>query len=183
MSFNRLAWFKDAVLDSPEAGAKDLVTTLAHLADEHGFVTQAQIEGFYEIPPGELDDFFQGGGSILLELPSARAGRGVVMPVIVVPKPVKRPNGKLYRPRKIRVVVLDFDYWEDMSCLVLGTHDVEAARELAALEIHRYDPGLHPGEARLGWWRQSIRNGDPYYDSDPERGAAGVSFDITEGGL
>jgi hypothetical protein len=68
--FNRLAWFKEAMQLRSDPGMHDLVTSLAHLADEHGFVTQSQIEGFYEVAPGTLDDFFQGSDSILLGLPS-----------------------------------------------------------------------------------------------------------------
>lgn len=91
--------------------------------------------------------------------------------------PVTRPNGRVYRPRKIR-----FDYWfeadhrQTLVFLVLGTHDIDLARGITEREaaVHGVD------DIRLvdtGWWRQSIRNFETYWAEDAVHGAAGVMFE------
>lgn len=72
MSFNRLGWFDDVMQDSDES-SRELVSALAAVADEQGFVRQDHLEGWFEMPEGTLDDYFQGGDTILLTLPTARA--------------------------------------------------------------------------------------------------------------
>ena len=62
LRFNRLRWFMRAT----RARFMKLVTMLAHLTDEPGFMPQNQLEALYEMEPGTLDDFFQGSGIVLL---------------------------------------------------------------------------------------------------------------------
>lgn len=98
--------------------------------------------------------------------------------------PVERPDGRLYRPRKLRTRII----WTgvcagDESVIVLGTHDPEAACWHAHLAL-QYSPlsGCALSEQwSRGWWRDSIRDGEPYLDWDTKRGAAGVRFGVTDG--
>lgn len=96
---------------------------------------------------------------------------------------VERPNGKLYRPRKISARVLDHDNGVDYRVLVTGTHDIGRALELARKVAHS-DIGreYEPGNPRQGWWRETIRRHEPYWEWDEVRGAAGVMFEIGEVG-
>jgi hypothetical protein len=93
---------------------------------------------------------------------------------------VTRPNGKLYRPRKLHAVLLNVEDNRDEEVVVLGTHDVLTATVLAVSEVDSWDFGFEPADPVLSWYRQSIRNGDPFYEYDEIRGAACVVFQITE---
>jgi hypothetical protein len=93
---------------------------------------------------------------------------------------VTRPNGKLYRPRKIRSEVLYDQDSVESEVVVLGTHDVLTATVLATRDVQSIDAGFEPADPVLSWYRQSIRNGDPFYEYDEIRGAACVLFQITE---
>lgn len=92
--------------------------------------------------------------------------------------PVERPNGKLYRPRKFRVVGWDCDPSGDpeWQVAVLGTHDVAAAREVAKYGFHC----PHLVNPTLGWIRQSMRDGERWWAEDEVRGAACVIFDESD---
>ncbi|WP_134667880.1 hypothetical protein [Amycolatopsis sp. CFH S0078] len=97
--------------------------------------------------------------------------------------PVKRPNGKIYRPRKIRAIYCpDYDGLRD-SVFVLGTHDVTSALELASAEA-RYRIGstrfLLDAIGEVGWWRTTMDRGEPVVVWDEFRGAAGVRFECEE---
>lgn len=94
---------------------------------------------------------------------------------------IERPNGKLYRPRKIRVTGWDPEDWghgwdRPPQTAVLGTHDIEVARQHATsgFTCHYL---INP---TLGWMRQSMRNGDPWWVDDEVRGAACVIFDESD---
>lgn len=93
-----------------------------------------------------------------------------------------RPDGRPYRPGKIRAVLLEDDWPGEVACLVLGTRDEGVARELAAREIQAYDASMRPGDCTPGWWRLAIRRGESFYEWDEVRGAAGFRFEITEEG-
>lgn len=90
---------------------------------------------------------------------------------------VVRPNGKLYRPRKpIRQLGLVGDYMDiPDAVVVLGTHDVEKAREFARPYMCAH---LRGGEAT--WLRSVMRDGNEVYEYDPVRGAACVVFEETD---
>jgi hypothetical protein len=87
---------------------------------------------------------------------------------------VTRPNGRTYKPRKLRVI----DWDDGINCsalcvIVLGTHDLALAREAA----HQEHPDAELDLGRRGWWRQAIRRGEEYWEWDDVRGAAGVMFE------
>ena len=96
--------------------------------------------------------------------------------------PITRPNGKLYRPRKITTEPWENPYDDsEIGALVFGTHDIEAARPLATQVIQwAYDPTFVAGRARLRWLSDKIRNGDPVWVDDAEHGRACVCFDADE---
>lgn len=83
-----------------------------------------------------------------------------------------RPNGKPYR-RRAPVRVEQFEtYDEGTGIVVVGTHDVELARHLAAGIIVEYD--LTDVEPRPLWWRLVPWDGTGQFDQiwidDPVRG-------------
>lgn len=86
--------------------------------------------------------------------------------------PVPRPNGKLYRPRKVPSVEQYADRHDCTGAVVLRTHDVELAVALAVNLIREYD--LDPANAYTTWWRVVPFDPDGYFDSawlhDPARG-------------
>lgn len=91
--------------------------------------------------------------------------------------PVERPNGNLYQARYTRVSTNGGEGWGDpLWILVLGTHDIELARKLAEEKAAEIDSEIRLGPGITGWWRDSIRYGDRYWDYDDMRGAAGVRF-------
>jgi hypothetical protein len=92
-----------------------------------------------------------------------------------------RPNGKVYRPRRLRSVVMDSHDGNSTLVVVLGTHDRAVADSLAEEEARRYrlDPIADAG-ARTSWYRQTIRGGDDVYEEDPVRGAACVVYNWDE---
>ena len=106
---------------------------------------------------------------------------------------ITRPNGKSYRPRKLRTVILG-DEDSLYNVIVFGTHDVGQARAFASVEVPatlrswaesgygdmrvQMDPTGH-----RGWWRREFagfhEDVERYtYPVDDERGAAGVSFEL-----
>lgn len=100
-------------------------------------------------------------------------------------KPIKRPNGRVYYPRKIVTDVWQDDDsgWGDGTCgaIVLGTHDVEAARPLADSMIKSsFDTYMAAVEPKLGWYRSAIRYGRSQWVSDPDLGRAAVWFTARE---
>lgn len=91
--------------------------------------------------------------------------------VIKIPLvPVTRPDGRVYRPRKIRCVDGDQGWGDPLFVIVLGTHDIEAARKLAEDRAAWIDPEITLKGGRAGWYRVTG-------DRDEARGAAGVMFE------
>jgi hypothetical protein len=94
-----------------------------------------------------------------------------------------RPNGKVYRPRKIRAIYCENQYGRRDDVFVLGTHDLSGALEFAAGEA-RYRIGhsefLMDALGEIGWWRESIDRGERVVIRDDVRGAAGVRFEFEE---
>ena len=95
-------------------------------------------------------------------------------------EPVTRPNGKVYRPRKIRAEVLYDEDTIECQVLVLGTHDIAQAQEFADRVVWVIDRKYRADTPRTGWWRHTVRDNDPYFEPDETRGAAGVIFDICD---
>jgi hypothetical protein len=100
--------------------------------------------------------------------------------------PIERPNGKVYRPRRIRAEAWENDdTWSEWrgGAVVLGTHDVELARPLATAAIRRhFDAELVAADPEVGWWRLGFHFGELRWMPDPERGAAAVYFTAKEVG-
>lgn len=94
--------------------------------------------------------------------------------------PVTRPNGKVYRPRLIRGEVLYDDDTIESQVLVLGTHDIYRAEAFAFRVVQSVDKNYTVHSPRLGWWRHTVRDYEPYFEPDEVRGAAGVMFDICD---
>lgn len=88
---------------------------------------------------------------------------------------IKRPNGKLYRPRKI---VAEFFYEDEIEAgiWVFGTHDGSLSRKLASDLLLTYDKGLMATSAYTLWVSRVIRNGTVMYEQDDEHGRAAVCF-------
>ena len=85
---------------------------------------------------------------------------------------IQRPNGKLYRPRKAPSVETYADPSDNTGVVILRTHNVEQAVELAAGTIREYD--LDPSKAYTTWWRLVPYDPDGWFDTtwqnDPVRG-------------
>jgi hypothetical protein len=95
-------------------------------------------------------------------------------------EPVTRPNGKKYRPRKLRAEVLNTGPPEEEGVLVLGTHNIEIAQIIAQNALDCYEWNLRPVNGWTGWWRSTVRDHETYYEQDTVRGAAGVWFEYTD---
>lgn len=97
--------------------------------------------------------------------------------------PVERPNGKIYRPRKIRAIYCENPYGHRNDVFVLGTHDLIGALEVAAGEV-RYRLGgpyfLIDAVGEIGWWREMLHNGERVVIADEVRGAAGIRYEVEE---
>lgn len=106
--------------------------------------------------------------------------------------PISRPNGKLYRPRKLTAQMLG-DGDEDTGVVVFGTHDIAEARRAAGVEVARFNADTYAPEQGVAvhiitegervWWAQKLAHfdeGSPWYtfSTDEEHGRAGVEFDI-----
>ena len=89
-------------------------------------------------------------------------------------EPIERPNGELYRPRKIVAYVVGE---EDEGVIVLGTHDRELAQEMADT-MARYvaGGGYVAGDWVTGWYRDGFECGNRAWVTDEARGRAGVYF-------
>lgn len=94
--------------------------------------------------------------------------------------PIVRPNGKLYRPRYLRVTGWDIDWSRDgdvnWQVAVLGTHDVDVAREHAPQGYHC----AYLVNPEAGWVRLGMCRGEPTWLHDAVRGAACVIFDESD---
>ena len=94
--------------------------------------------------------------------------------------PIKRPDGRMYRPHRITVIRLDNDPTcnQDPWTIVLGTHDPDFAYQVAdgrggTCDHLAANPSLE--WRRLGW-----EAGERAWIDDPARGAACVIFTETE---
>ena len=92
--------------------------------------------------------------------------------------PITRPNGKPYRPRRLRVVGWNLNtvYPEVLQVAVLGTHEVDKARESAPQGYHC----AYLINPTLGWVRLGMSHGEPTWLHDEVRGAACVIFDESD---
>jgi hypothetical protein len=94
-------------------------------------------------------------------------------------EPVVRPNGKLYRPRRLRAIYYEDDFYSRYGVLVLGTHAQPVALELAAGEArYRVEGGVLDAVPEEGWWRDGFECGERAWIWDDVHGAAGLRFEI-----
>lgn len=105
---------------------------------------------------------------------------------------IERPNGKLYRPRKISAVGLGNED-EITHILVFGTHNKEFAEAHAGPELERLSDEFYYTDFRLqisgpgkeGWYRRDLAGWADdapiyVYAQGPETGRAGVMFPVDE---
>lgn len=104
-----------------------------------------------------------------------------------VPTPVHRPDGRLYRPRKLPEPMLLSD--EDgtvVGVCVMRTHALETARDLALTELNAYDRSLpwKFTDERLRWgrWRPDGDEGRRAWvpDNTGLTGTPAVFFDAEQ---
>lgn len=100
------------------------------------------------------------------------------------PEPIQRPNGKLYRPRKIIAHAVADEDGATSGVIVLGTHDIERARKLAdECAAAWVASGYVATSPDRGWFREGFEGGELRWLRDEERGRAGVCFrEIVEAG-
>ena len=94
--------------------------------------------------------------------------------------PVTRPNGKVYRPRKVSAhhwSNQEVGYSDDRGVVILGTQDFEACREFATRMAQYWDLGTVVDNPRVGWFRDGYQYGNRWWVDDTERGAAGVIWE------
>ena len=90
---------------------------------------------------------------------------------------VTRPDGRIYKSRKVVAhAVVDDD--ELLSgVMVLGTHDIGRVQELAdSYAVWQLGKGHVAVEPQTGWWRDGFECGRRRWVRDPEAGRAGVWF-------
>jgi hypothetical protein len=96
---------------------------------------------------------------------------------------IERPNGKLYRPRKLVACPVSDQYDEIAAVVVFGTHDPDRAQALAdSLARRDVDSGYVAANPGRVWWRDGFECGQRTWAVDDEHGRAGVLFEIVEGG-
>lgn len=93
---------------------------------------------------------------------------------------IQRPNGKLYRPRRLRVVGWNIDPYPghdtEWQVAVLGTHDIDQARALAPQGY--FCPYLINPER--GWVRDGMCHGERTWLHDDVNGQPCVIFDESD---
>jgi hypothetical protein len=104
-------------------------------------------------------------------------------------RPVRRPDGRFYRPRKAPAALLLFGCCDDdvTAITVMRTHDIGRARTLAMRALFEYDPTptwvLHPPELHWGRWRPDrATDGQTWVGCiDGRTGTPAVFFDVEWG--
>lgn len=93
------------------------------------------------------------------------------------PEPVTRPDGRLYRPRKIMgYPVADADDFV-AGIMILGTNDPGRAQQLADHCAALWtDWGSMAADPEPGWFREGYESGQLRWIRDEKRGRAGVLF-------
>ena len=102
---------------------------------------------------------------------------GVTAPEIII-----RPNGRLYRPRKVVGNAVSDEDGFVTGIVVLGTHDVERAKKLAdSCAAGWAGCGFVAARPEMGWFRLGFEAGELVWLTDETQGRAGVMFrEITE---
>lgn len=94
-------------------------------------------------------------------------------------EPITRPNGKVYRPRKVVTWKWENEGYPNDDCgvVVLGTQDLDRALKAADRAIKFwYDTDLVPANPEVNWFRLGYSYGDLVWLRDETSGRAGVMF-------
>jgi hypothetical protein len=96
--------------------------------------------------------------------------------------PVTRPDGRIYRPRRIVACAVTDEDELLSGVVVLGTHDTVRAQPLAdEYAAWQLGTGHVAAEPETGWFREGFRSGRREWVRDEDKGRAGVYFrEITE---
>lgn len=92
---------------------------------------------------------------------------------------ITRPDGRLYRPRKVAAyAVTDPDDGDSLAgVMVLGTHDADRAKPLAdSYAAWQLGSGYSAADPLAGWWRDGFAGGRRCWVDDPVTGRAGIWF-------
>jgi hypothetical protein len=107
---------------------------------------------------------------------------------------IERPNGKVYRPRKIDMQPLGTED-EVISIVVFGTHDRRYAKTMLEADLKQVCDDFYgdswmtlelQDDGRAVWLRQELacfnENDQPvyYFVDDPDKGRAAVRFAVEE---
>ncbi len=90
---------------------------------------------------------------------------------------VTRPDGRIYRSRK--VIAYAVAGGDEILCgvMVLGTHDTGRAKPLAdSFAAWRLGAGFVAAGPVTGWWRPGLESGGRRWLDAPVKGRAGVWF-------
>jgi hypothetical protein len=92
----------------------------------------------------------------------------------------ERPNGKVYRARKGPTLHAYFGEWPENECVMIlriSEEDESVARKMAEDAKKQYGYEMIGG-GWFGWWRDSIRNGEQYWDYDSVNGVPGWYYTV-----
>jgi hypothetical protein len=98
---------------------------------------------------------------------------------------IRRPDGSLYRPRKLVACPVNDEDEIIAGVVVFGTHDPRRAQLLADEIVRLYaDSGCVAASPGTVWWRDGFECGQRRWVTDEQRGRAGVWFsDIADAAL
>ena len=89
-----------------------------------------------------------------------------------------RPDGRVYRAIKPPVARVIEDPDGEQAIIVLRTHDLDRAHQLA-LKLASYVEGeIDSKEAFRTWLSDTFRNGERLYEFDHHRGCPAVWFEV-----
>lgn len=97
---------------------------------------------------------------------------------------IQRPNGKLYRPRKLMAHAWE-DPWDNprgahAGVVVLGSNDPDRVQEFATEMCNYWFLGYHAVNPQPGWYRLGYESGELRWLNDDVHGRAGVFFDASD---
>lgn len=94
-----------------------------------------------------------------------------------------RPDGRTYRPRREGLRAHAWENDDDNGCIVFGTLDPEAARDLARRACADWfgdADSFEPTNPTPGWWRDGFGAYGRTWIEDDQKGAPGVMFTWAE---
>jgi hypothetical protein len=95
---------------------------------------------------------------------------------------ISRPDGRIYKSRKVIAHLVTDEDEVPSGVMVLGTHDIGRARPLACSLVAEFvDSRDVPADPVTGWWRDGFEGGRRCWVNDSQGGRAGVWFrEITD---